>query len=212
MQGKWIRNFFFLFMILYLLLLTFVHFPVTTVLKPIPIILLMLMVWQSNAPSETTRLLFLALLFSLLGDIILTLPARGALQAGIIAFMLAHCFYIVLYWKDASFQFRRWLYCLPVIVIIIGGYFYLLPYLGNMRIPVTVYLSFLSVMVLSAFQVKQYPKWIITGACLFLISDFILALNEFADLKNKAVPILIMLTYYLAQFFLVSGLLCRKKV
>ncbi|KTD20895.1 transmembrane protein [Legionella lansingensis] len=201
---------FFVSSIVYLGLLPFIHYPINSLIKPIPIALLLVLTWQSFASKETKTLLSVALVFSLLGDIILTVPADLALKAGILSFILAHCAYIALYLRDTQLQIKRWLYFLPVLVFIAINYIYMYPYLGKMTIPATVYLSFLSIMVLTAFQVKQHPRLIISGACLFLLSDFLLALNQFVLVDNKMINFLIMLTYYLAQLLLVYGLSQRQ--
>ncbi|KTD17797.1 lysoplasmalogenase [Legionella jordanis] len=196
--------------LLYLSLLPFIQYPVTTVLKPMPIIFLIILVWQSMAKSSVRLLLYAALGCSLLGDVILTLPIRMALEGGILSFMLAHCAYIVLYYQDSRFQIKRLFYFSIVLLFIACSYWYLSFYLGNMLIPVSIYLLFLTLMVFSAFQVQQNAAFIIGGACIFLSSDFILALNQFVFLNHPLANFLVMLSYFMAQFLLVYGLSQRQ--
>ncbi|WP_131793424.1 lysoplasmalogenase [Legionella brunensis] len=203
---------FFLSSVLYLGLLPFIQYPLTSFIKPIPIFLLMVIALQSNVNITTKKLLITALIFSLLGDISLTIPGDMTLKIGILFFMLAHCAYITLYFKDGQFQLKRLVYFLPVLAFIVLSYYYMLPYLGKMTIPVTVYLCFLTFMVFSAFLVIQHPLLIISGACLFLVSDFIFALMQFVFSENKYSNILIMLSYYFAQFLLVAGLIQRQTI
>lgn len=214
-QPKITLIFFVIGILLYLTLLSFIQYPLTTVLKPIPILLLMLVTLKSKAIAQTKALLLTALGYSFLGDIVLTLPLKGALQGGIILFMLTHCAYIILYLKDFRFQANRFLYFLPVLALVMGGFYYLLPYLGAMTMPVTLYLCLLSTMVFCAFQVRQHARWIISGACLFLLCDFAFAINHFVLPDNKAIAIFVMLVYYIAQFLLVTGLsrrgLCQQQ-
>ncbi|MDI9819635.1 MULTISPECIES: lysoplasmalogenase [unclassified Legionella] len=212
MPGKQSKSFHSLVLIsmgLYLFLLPFIQYPFTTILKPIPILLLIRLTSRSSLLWQSKGLLIAALGFSMLGDVVLTLPGEAALKAGIIAFLLTHCIYIGLYLQDSQFRIMRLIYFIPVLLLISLGYRYLIPYLGNMALPVTIYLCMLTLMVFTAFQVVQYPLPIIIGACLFLLSDFILALNYFIFDKTWA-DIAVMLSYYLAQFLLVTGLLKRK--
>lgn len=86
--------------------------------------------------------------------------------------------------------------------------------LGDMLYPVTVYMLVILTMAVTAFlrQGKVLPisyTLVFLGALLFMLSDSILALNKF----YKPLPlsnISIMLTYALAQYFIVLGLLKNK--
>jgi uncharacterized membrane protein YhhN len=201
---------FMLSMMLYLILLPVIHFPLKSILKVLPIVLLIILTWKSQTSRETKAWLLAALGFSLLGDVMLTFPAESALQGGILSFILAHCAFITLYYKDAKFQARRVVYFLGMLLFVALSYLYLFPYLDKMLIPVTVYLSFLTLMVFSAFLVRQQAFLIITGACFFLLSDFLLALNLFVFNNKHLMELAIMLTYYLAQFLIVSGISKRR--
>ncbi|KTD58629.1 transmembrane protein [Legionella sainthelensi] len=193
-------------MIFYLILLPFIQYPITTLLKPIPIILLLLYTSQTTLEQPIKRLLIGALSFSFMGDIVLTLPIKAALQAGILAFMATHCTYISLFLKEGQFHKKNFFSFLPILVfVLIGGYF-LWPYLGEMKKPVSLYLFLLTFMVFCSFQVKQQSLLIRLGACLFLLSDFTLSLDLFVLTPSKSFAVLIMFLYYLAQFLLVVGI------
>ncbi|MEO5787784.1 lysoplasmalogenase [Gelidibacter sp.] len=92
------------------------------------------------------------------------------------------------------------------------GLFYLLKNnLGDLLIPVVFYILVILLMIISAFlrQKKVSQKsfiFVFIGAILFVISDSILALNKFY-MPLPFSSISIMLTYGLAQFFIVLGLL-----
>ena len=189
----------------YLLLLPFIQYPLTTVLKPIPIIFLILLTLQVSPKSEIKALLITALGFSLMGDIILTLPIKAALQAGIVAFMLTHCAYISLFLKNAPFQRKHLTSFLPMLILVGMVFYYLWPYLGEMQKPITIYLCLLISMVFCAFQVKQHRLLIASGASLFLLSDFALALNQFVLSNNRSTAVLVMLLYYAARVFAGNG-------
>ncbi|WP_133135219.1 lysoplasmalogenase [Legionella rowbothamii] len=196
-----------MFMVLYLLLLPFIHYPWTTLLKPIPIILLMILTTHIQPKQQIEKIfLMLALSFSALGDISLTLPGAEALPMGILAFMVTHCSYICLFLKKGHFQRRRIIAFLPMLLLILAFFSYIWPYLDNMKIPVAVYICLLGTMLLCSFQVYQYVLLIGSGATLFLFSDCILALGQFAGMGSTS--LLVMLLYYSAQLLITLGIMC----
>lgn len=195
-----------IFMVLYLLLLPFIHYPWTTLLKPIPIILLMLLTTHVQPKRQIEKIfLILALGFSALGDISLTFPGSDALSMGILAFMVTHCSYICLFLKKGHFQKRRIIAFLPILLLILAFFSYIWPYLGNMKIPVAIYICLLGTMLLCSFQVHQYVLLIGSGATLFLFSDCILALGQFAGIAN--ITLFVMLLYYSAQLLITLGIM-----
>lgn len=197
-------------MAIYLLLLSFIHYPLTTVLKPIPILLLIFFALQVIPKGEEKIFLVGALGFSLFGDIVLTFSTKTALQVGILAFMAAHCFYICLFLKSIQLQ-RNGLICfLPILILIITITSFLWPYLGEMKTPVIVYLCPIILMVFCSFQVKEQSLLIGIGTILFLFSDVILGIELFVRTFNPKTKILIMLLYYMAQFLLVIGVTQTK--
>ncbi|MNR13000.1 YhhN-like protein [compost metagenome] len=87
----------------------------------------------------------------------------------------------------------------------------LLPSLGDLKIPVIVYASVISIMLLFAFNgflVWKNPgnKYIFVGAIVFVISDSILAINKFYAPVERS-SFFIMLTYLVAQYLIVVGIL-----
>ncbi len=154
-----------------------------------------------------------ALLFSLLGDILLMFEEKNAIffLLGLSAFLLAHIFYIIFFHQvriKENVKGNPWL-----LVIVVGYYVALIsllsPYLSAMRIPVLVYGIVISFMFMLAMHLlfiknKLTGKWMMTGALLFVMSDSILAINKFY-LPFEAAGVLIMLTYGLAQLFIVEG-------
>lgn len=191
---------------LYLFSLPFIQYPLTTLFKPLPILLLILFILQASLKDQNKTLVLTALGFSLLGDTVLTLPIKTALQAGICLFMLTHIAYISLFLRNAQFSKQHSAFFLPILVFVAVGFYYLSPYLGEMKIPVTVYMCLLCLMVFFSFQVKQHSLLISGGATLFLLSDFSFALKEFVVPDNKPIAILIMFLYYGAQFLLTIGI------
>lgn len=191
--------------ILYLLSVSFIQYPVNTLLKPIPIVCLIIGILQTDMVRWAKTVLVLALGFSMLGDIVLTLPVALTLELGIGCFLLAHCCYITLFLKSFEYRASHLLYSVPVLLFMSYVALMMIPYLGNFFLPVLIYLCILMLMVFSAFQVKKEWVTLVSGALFFLISDLTLALNLFIY-PQMDVRIFIMFTYYIAQFLLTWGL------
>ncbi|KTC98625.1 lysoplasmalogenase [Legionella erythra] len=206
---KRILNLFLFFSFLYLLLLPFIAYPLTTILKPLPIICLLILVKIMPQASIIKGLLGLALGFSLAGDVVLTHSSQLAFMIGMVCFLLAHCVYINLFLRDFHFNRNRLLIFLIPLSLAVAGYSYFHTAFGQLAIPILVYLIALLTMVFSAFQVKQQAAMIISGACLFLVSDSLLGLGLFV-IPSRWMPLAVMLTYYLAQLFITTGVLYRQ--
>jgi uncharacterized membrane protein YhhN len=83
------------------------------------------------------------------------------------------------------------------------------PTLGAMKWPVYIYALVITIMFNMALHMifsknKVAGRWMAIGATLFVTSDSILAINKFYHPFATA-GVLIMLTYGLAQYFIVNG-------
>jgi uncharacterized membrane protein YhhN len=197
-------------MVFYLCLQLFIDYPVTTILKPIPIILLMLYTVQEHPPKGMKILILYALGCAAMGDMILTLPISFALQAGLLAFMATQFFYICLFIKNMQFQITYAFLFLPFLGFIMSALYYLWPNLDEMKVLVVIYICLFILMVFFSFQVKQRMFLTGLGAVLFLLSDFILSLEVFVLVQVKLSQLFVMPSYYLAQFLIVMGVLPRQ--
>ena len=191
---------------IYLILLSFIGYPLTTVLKPIPIICLIIGVLRADLLPKRKALLVIALGLSALGDIVLTLPIPLDLELGIGCFLFAHCFYIALFLKAFKYRVAHLFYYLPVLIVMTFFAVILIPFLGSLFIPVMIYSCILMLMVFSAFQVARQGFIIGAGAISFMLSDLILAFNVFVYPQIDA-GIFIMFSYYSAQLLLTCGLI-----
>ena len=191
-------------MLIYLLASSYIDYPITTILKPTPIIFLILFSLRNHEPA-TKGLLFAALSFSFLGDAVLTLPFQLSLQIAILSFILAQCAYILLFLKIASFQKKRLSIFIAILATLAFGFYILYPYLGEMKVPVMIYTCWLIPMIFCALHVKQHTPIVTLGALLFLFSDLTFALNRFIFDNDRLISILEMYLYYSAQFLLVLG-------
>ncbi|TAL64993.1 MAG: lysoplasmalogenase [Legionella sp.] len=192
--------------ILYLACVSFISYPLTTIFKPIPILCLLIWVWHSELQHPSKALLMAALGFSLIGDIVLTLPIAQQVELGIVCFLLAHCCYIALFIKQFSFNKKRVFYIVPLIVYSALLFYIVFPHLGPLLVPVCVYFAILFVMVFLTTQVSEYPFYLLLGGVSFLISDSVFAYNLFVN-PGLNLTLLVMLSYYLAQFMITVGVL-----
>ena len=163
--------------------------------------------------TSLKKWILLALFFSWAGDVLLMFEPKDKnfFLLGLSSFLLAHIFYIVFFHIvriREKIKGNPWL--LLVVVIYYGVLINLLsPYLADMKIPVLVYGIVISFMFMLAMHMlfiknKAAGKWMMFGALLFVVSDSVLAINKFYQSFEMA-GILIMLTYGLAQLFIVEG-------
>ena len=182
--------------------------------KPSIVISLIFFFWKEGQRlSKSIRnLTLLALIFSLLGDVLLMFVDQSPdyFMFGLVAFLLAHVMYVLVFLKHRN-PSKSILGFLAILIVYAFGLFYLLKDgLGEMLIPVLMYMTVILTMSATAFLrkgmvSKRSYNLVFLGAILFMISDSILALNKF----YTAMPlsnISIMLTYALAQYFIVFGI------
>jgi uncharacterized membrane protein YhhN len=207
-----------LYFILTILFILFRESAIAIFLKAyiMPVLALFFLVNISAVPRGRNLLLLCALIFSCAGDIFLELPA-DLFVPGLICFLLAHVMYIAVFFTTPGevsvFVKKPWL-ILPVIAY--GGLliFLMNEKLGEMRLPVYVYTAVILTMVTGA--VGRYGKvtvrnWVIvlSGAVLFLLSDSGIAINRFLSPFSGS-HFLIMSTYALGQYLIVSGFIDGK--
>ena len=180
--------------------------------KPLLMIVLMLMYAAETGIRTTFSKIFLcALLFSWAGDLLLMLD--GFFVAGLSAFLAAHVCYIIyiLLIKSrtkGALQFQP-LFGIPILAwgILLTGL--LLPFLDALKIPVIIYAIVICsfwMLTLNLFGKtdKKTAALFFCGACQFVLSDSVLAVNQFVYPFNILPPV-IMLTYCSAQLLLVLG-------
>ncbi|WP_299334029.1 lysoplasmalogenase [uncultured Psychroserpens sp.] len=183
--------------------------------KPAIVVSLLIFFWMnSNAlHAKLRRLIAMALTFSLFGDLLLMFVSTSQTYflLGLVSFLIAHVIYVIAFLKDRNSNLKPYVFII-VLLIYASGLFYLLKDgLNDMLIPVIIYMIVILSMATSAFlRCKMVSKvsylLVFTGAILFMLSDSILALNKFYQPLAYA-NVSIMLTYALAQFLIVLGIL-----
>jgi len=180
----------------------------------IPLLIVYFIVNVKIQNSSLNWFMIAGLVFSWGGDIILEWPVSGAtlFVPGLVSFLLAHIMYLTVFLKTPGPNYIRVSNAqvlLPVIIyggVLIG---FLYGDLMEMKIPVIIYAFIILLMLTGAInrknKVNQKSYWmVLTGAVLFLFSDSVIAINKFS-LQFSGSGIVIMSTYILAQFLIVTG-------
>ncbi len=154
------------------------------------------------------RLLLIAMIFCLGGDVLLALRGKKMFLYGLVSFLLGHLFYAGAFFHTAGLN--RWTLVGLAISLSAGGgvFLWLRPHLGAMKIPVVLYILVISVMVagagslMAADGLELSGRWLVfVGALNFYLSDVFVARQRF--LKTEFVNRLIGLPlYYSGQFLL----------
>ena len=169
---------------------------------------------QTNkSRSPLIKWILLALCFSWLGDVLLMFQQNDKLffLLGLSFFLIAHIFYIVFFHQvRVTEKIKGNVWLLLIVVIYYAGLItFLSPYLEDMKLPVRIYGIVISFMFMLALHMlfiknKRAGQWMMAGALLFVISDSTLAINKFYQ-PFEAAGVVIILTYGLAQLFIVEG-------
>ncbi|RZJ53560.1 MAG: lysoplasmalogenase [Flavobacterium sp.] len=204
------------FSVVYLLILFFGYEHLDFYLKPILIPLLGFGVYfHKDFPSK--NILLSALLFSWIGDVILLFAGIAEIYfiLGLVSFLISHIIYCILFNKQVKTIKNNKAFLLVgslvIGVYLIGMLSALLPTLGDLKIPVIVYASIISLMLFFAFSglltwEKPGNQYVFIGAVVFVLSDSILAVDKFYNPIQKS-SVFIMSTYLVAQYLIVTGIL-----
>lgn len=221
MKNKVVISFFFLVAFVDLLGLA-INIPMLhTIAKPLIIPSLALCYFfntRAETPNDEIKLVFSALFFSWLGDLALMFAGDIFFLCGLLSFLTAHIFYIVIFnrrRKQTSTKpllQRKPLLILPFVVYGVILYTYLLPSLDVvLYFAVALYAIIILIMSLAALNRKNSCsgksfQMVFVGSLLFVISDSALAVNSFAH-SFAGAGFLVMLTYIAAQKLIISGLI-----
>lgn len=207
---------YFFISLIYLLALLLGYEYLDLYLKPTLIPLLGFAVYAyKRFPSR--NLLLAALAFSWIGDIVLLFADIAEIYfiLALASFLISHLLYCTLFNKQKTVEIRNNIVfrvgCLIILLYVVAMISFLLPTLGSLKVPVIIYAFVISTMLLFAFNgflswSKPGNKYVFYGAVIFVISDSILAINKFYTSIEKG-SFFIMLTYLVAQYLLVLGIL-----
>lgn len=183
---------------------------VVMVTKSFLLPILLLWTWPVTTKQPWLRV---AMLASWLGDVLLLKDENELFfMLGLGAFLLAQLAYGTAFLKSAGttpgLLRQKPLLALPVLVLAAAIFVYLYPYLGDMLLPVGIYVCAITFMVLSAINRRGFEQQgstvLITAVFSFMLSDALLAVNKFV-LPIPHASVWIMLTYMMAQYGIAQG-------
>ncbi len=166
-------------------------------------------------------LIVVALLCGCVGDVFLMLENKEKwFMYGMVAFLLGHIFYIISFLLSVgvniiAFPIYGFVLLIPVIFILLLTFPKYKDHMGDLKIPVYIYMVTILTMHVSAIlrlaSFEFYcPCFFLVwfGSILFIFSDSMIAIDTFnKEMKIPKIRIYIMLTYILGQFFIVQGVL-----
>jgi len=177
------------------------------IFKPLTMVFILLIatLGQTTLPFYK-YMIIIGLIFSLAGDIFLMLPS-DRFVAGLVAFLLAHLFYIAAFASEISALI--WWPLIPFVIYGIIIYIILASSLGKLKLPVLIYVAVILIMAWLAWERWSQTGQIgallaFIGAVLFIISDTILAIDRFRG-AFKLSRALNLTTYFAAQLLIASS-------
>jgi uncharacterized membrane protein YhhN len=160
------------------------------VAKPISTLLVILVAalafTRPGRDAGYTAWILAGLALSMVGDVVLMFSGRRALLGGLLAFLLAHVAYTLVFTLYNRFQRSDLITGAVLLGIAAAVYLYLAPGLDRMKVPVAVYILIICLMVNRAWSTLfgdtfgRTAAWLVAaGAFLFWISDLMLGINRF---------------------------------
>ncbi len=185
------------------------------VFKPLIIISLILLYYFST--DHKNKWYMLALVFSFLGDVFL-LDKSNLFLFGIGSFLITQLLYIFIIVKQMKrpSYFHKFLYAFLFANYVVYLLSLLKPNLGDLFYPVLVYGIAISVFGYIAtlnYVTKRTRSALVLmlGSILFIISDSLIALYKF-HLPQPFYPVLIMITYVVAQYLIFRFMVLENKI
>ena len=188
-----------------------------------PAVMISLFLWLFTSTGLNGALLWfgLGIILSLAGDVLLMLSLDRFFLFGLVAFLLAHLAYVIGFNIPLP-EFSLWGIVFAVMVSLGGARVIrrivdALPSRGQarMRVPIIVYSTVISIMLLSAMMKLMDLTWnanaallVSGGAFLFYISDIILAWNKFVAPIQYG-RIYNIAAYHLGQIMLIAGVIAQ---
>jgi uncharacterized membrane protein YhhN len=202
--------FFFIFASLFVLTRFVAPYPFSWLVKIIPLLLL-IAVSIPLAKNKSELFFVTGLVCSAFGDFFLDYDRVNWFVFGLAAFLFAHIFYILSFKPFCLTLLKKRLayivmYCGYGLVIFIT----IAPNLGELFIPVLMYMSVLLLMAIATLLCEKSNIWLLLGGASFIISDSILGIDKFYYAIKHA-SLYIMISYYFAQFALVKGMFYTNK-
>lgn len=180
------------------------------ILKPLTTIFIILIpiFYGKREENHFTHFVIAALFLCLIGDMFL-LRDSGFIY-GLISFLIAHLVFLYSFTLFGGMKY----YWFPLIILTligIGFYMFLSDNLGDLSIPVVVYITIIIIMCWQGISLYVWKKkrvflLIAFGVILFLVSDSILAIEKFKNIFDLSF-FLVLVTYWTAIGLLANSTL-----
>lgn len=175
--------------------------PLTTI-----VILILAILFSRVSFQNHNELIFIGLVFCLLGDIFLMLNHK--FLQGLISFLIAHILFLFFFYLKS--ETVNYYILVPIFLIGITLYSFLFKKLGKMKIPVFIYLTI--ILLMAWFGISFYitthsfaAKIITIAVILFVFSDANIAFNKF-NKPYKLAELLILSTYFVSIYLIAFSL------
>ena len=182
-----------------------------------PLIIPALIAYYLLRTTSLNKWYVTALIFSFAGDVLL-LDKSNLFLMGIAAFLITQLLYISIFSKGlrGSSFVNKLKALLPFLVYFFVLITVLKPGLQDFFIPVLVYglaISLFGAVALLNYLIKKdmVSLRLLTGALLFIVSDSLIALHKFHQ-ERSIYPVIIMMTYIVAQYLIATYMLKSKKI
>jgi uncharacterized membrane protein YhhN len=175
-------------------------------IKVIPALSLALAILFTRSINISQRIAMLTgALFCGAGDVILDIDRVRFFVPGLAAFLLGHVGFLALFWmrRVSSSSRRAWI--IPVMLFALAMAIVLVPRLGSLMTPVLAYLAVITIMTALAIM-SDVRLMAVVGACVFMLSDALLALAKFV-FDGHPSPLVTIPVYFVGLFLLGFGIL-----
>jgi uncharacterized membrane protein YhhN len=185
-------------------------------LKPLICFSLIFFLFDNRKIFTNIVPLYIALFCGLVGDFLLIFPQYFV--GGLIAFLIGHICYISVFIRQNNIKnyltkLITWLIIAIILIYLTLFYNYIKLSLGELQLPVLIYMLVISFMFMSSYLRKKHNGYylVILGAFNFVISDSVIAISQFISpflYSNQ----IILITYIVAQFLIIFGVTRRYRV
>ncbi|SEB53745.1 Uncharacterized membrane protein YhhN [Tenacibaculum sp. MAR_2009_124] len=157
------------------------------------------------------------LFFSFWGDVFL-LDKQNYFLFGLASFLMAHIIYIkiTIGFLERHLTAKMISSAIPFVLLFVGVLYITYSNLGDLLIPVIVYgvtiAAFGAVTLLNYRQSKSTENlWLLLGSVLFVLSDSLIALNNFYN-PSHLFSISIIVLYIIAQYFICRAMISKNQL
>ena len=186
------------------------------IVKPIPVLCMALVVALQPDKGRYQWLVISGLLLSAAGDVLLEASAETFLF-GLVAFLLGHVAYIAAYLQDGRKPYWGRAALSYGYGVVVYAVLYLAGDLGQMAVPVALYVLVICTMLWRAAARYGDPDinaesgrtgfW---GAVMFVFSDSVLALGRFGVFAHPLLRYVVIISYWLGQLDITRSAIMQK--